>query len=152
MLEALDLRVEDGEFVVLLGPSGCGKTTALRIVAGLERPTAGRVIIAGHDVTHRPPRGRDVAMVFQSYALYPHLTVAENIAYPLQVRKVAPKQREEAVQRVARLPRGGSLLDRDPASSPAANASASPWPEPSSANPPPSSWTSRCRTWTRSCA
>ena len=114
VLEDLDLRVEDGEFVVLLGPSGCGKTTALRIVAGLERPTAGHVVIAGHDVTHRPPRGRDIAMVFQSYALYPHLTVAENIAYPLKVRKVDPKQRADAVLRVARSLEVDHLLQRRP--------------------------------------
>jgi multiple sugar transport system ATP-binding protein len=114
VLEDLDLHVEDGEFVVLLGPSGCGKTTALRIVAGLERPTAGHVVIAGQDVTHRPPRGRDIAMVFQSYALYPHLTVAENIAYPLKVRKVDPRQREEAVLRVARSLEVDHLLARRP--------------------------------------
>jgi multiple sugar transport system ATP-binding protein len=114
VLEELDLRVEDGELVVLLGPSGCGKTTALRIVAGLERPTSGSVTIAGQDVTHRPPRGRDVAMVFQSYALYPHLTVAENIAYPLKVRKVDPQQREEAVLRVARALEVDHLLARRP--------------------------------------
>jgi multiple sugar transport system ATP-binding protein len=114
VLQDLDLRVEDGEFVVLLGPSGCGKTTALRIVAGLERPTAGRVVIAGQDVTHRPPRGRDIAMVFQSYALYPHLTVAENIAYPLKVRKVDPAQRAEAVLRVARSLEVDHLLARRP--------------------------------------
>src|SRR5690242_21837165 len=114
VLDDLDLRVEDGEFVVLLGPSGCGKTTALRIVAGLERPTAGSVVIAGQDVTRRPPRGRDIAMVFQSYALYPHLTVAENIAYPLKVRKVDPKQREAAVLRVARSLEVDHLLQRRP--------------------------------------
>ena len=114
VLEDLDLRVDDGEFVVLLGPSGCGKTTALRIVAGLERPTSGHVVIAGRDVTHRPPRGRDIAMVFQSYALYPHLTVAENIAYPLKVRKVDPRQREEAVLRVARSLEVDHLLARRP--------------------------------------
>jgi len=114
VLEDLDLRVEDGEFVVLLGPSGCGKTTALRIVAGLERPTAGNVVIAGRDVTHRPPRGRDIAMVFQSYALYPHLTVAENIAYPLKVRKVDPSLRADAVLRVARSLEVDHLLQRRP--------------------------------------
>jgi multiple sugar transport system ATP-binding protein len=114
VLEDLDLHVEDGEFVVLLGPSGCGKTTALRIVAGLERPTSGRVVIGGQDVTHRPPRGRDIAMVFQSYALYPHLTVAENIAYPLKVRKVDLKQREDAVLRVARSLEVDHLLARKP--------------------------------------
>lgn len=114
VLHALDLTVEDGEFVVLLGPSGCGKTTALRVVAGLERPTRGRVRIAGQDVTHRPPRDRDVAMVFQSYALYPHLTVAENIAYPLRVRKIDRQVRAEAVRRVAESLEVAHLLDRRP--------------------------------------
>ena len=81
VLDGVDLQVRDGEFTVLLGPSGCGKTTALRIVAGLEQPTSGQVFIAGQDVTRRAPRERDVAMVFQSYALYPQMSVAENIAY-----------------------------------------------------------------------
>jgi multiple sugar transport system ATP-binding protein len=114
VLESLDLAVGDGEFSVLLGPSGCGKTTALRIVAGLETPSTGRVEIAGKDVTHRPPRDRDVAMVFQSYALYPHLTVAENIAYPLRVRKVDRQARSDAVRRVAEALEVGHLLDRRP--------------------------------------
>ncbi len=114
VLESLDLTVRDGEFAVLLGPSGCGKTTALRIVAGLERPTAGTVRIAGRDVTRRAPRDRDVAMVFQSYALYPQMTVRENIAYPLRVRKIAPRERDAAVNRVAEALEVGPLLDRRP--------------------------------------
>ena len=85
-LRSLDLDVPDGAFLVLLGPSGCGKTTALRVLAGLELPTAGTVHIGGRDVTRMQPRDRDVAMVFQSYALYPHMTVAENIGYPLRIR------------------------------------------------------------------
>src|SRR6476469_6707727 len=85
----LDLEVPDGKFLALLGPSGCGKTTALRILAGLEEPTSGQVFIGEDDVTKLQPRDRDVAMVFQSYALYPHKNVAENIAYPLRVGKVA---------------------------------------------------------------
>src|SRR3954462_1690922 len=97
VLESLDLAVADGEFVVLLGPSGCGKTTALRIVAGLETPTAGRVWIGGRDVTRLAPRERDVAMVFQSYALYPHMSIADNIGYPLRIRGVPPKERAKAV-------------------------------------------------------
>jgi len=114
VLEALDLSVQDGEFTVLLGPSGCGKTTALRIVAGLERPTGGRVEIGGRDVTRLPPRDRDVAMVFQSYALYPQMTVAENIAYPLRVRKTDRRERDEAVRRVAAALEVEPLLDRRP--------------------------------------
>ncbi len=114
VLEALDLDVGDGEFVVLLGPSGCGKTTALRIVAGLEQPSAGRVLIAGRDVTRRAPRERDVAMVFQSYALYPHMTVAQNIAYPLRIRGMPPREQKDAVAAVAESLEVGHLLGRRP--------------------------------------
>src|SRR2546430_12466702 len=87
-LRELSLEVRDGEFVVLLGPSGCGKTTALRCIAGLDEPTGGEIVIDGRDVTHLPPADRDVAMVFQNYALYPHLSVRENIAFPLEMRRV----------------------------------------------------------------
>jgi multiple sugar transport system ATP-binding protein len=113
-LHELDLEVDDGAFLVLLGPSGCGKTTALRILAGLEQPTAGRVLIGERDVTRLQPRDRDVAMVFQSYALYPHLTIRENIAYPLKVRKVPSAERERAVKEVADALEVGHLLDRRP--------------------------------------
>ena len=81
------MHVPDGAFLAMLGPSGCGKTTALRLLAGLEQPTAGRIFIGERDVTHLEPRDRDIAMVFQSYALYPHMTVADNIAYPLRLRR-----------------------------------------------------------------
>ena len=81
-LDALDLHIKDGEFFALLGPSGCGKTTLLRSIAGLETPNSGQILIGGRDVTRLPPGARDVAMVFQDYALYPHMTVADNIAYP----------------------------------------------------------------------
>jgi multiple sugar transport system ATP-binding protein len=113
-LHELDLEVEDGSFLVLLGPSGCGKTTALRILAGLEQPTAGRVLIGERDVTRLQPRDRDVAMVFQSYALYPHLTIRENIAYPLKVRKVPAAERARAVEEVATSLEVDHLLDRRP--------------------------------------
>src|ERR1700742_1660931 len=86
VVKGLNLDISDGEFLVLLGPSGCGKTTALRMVAGLETATAGRIFIGERDVTDVLPKYRDVAMVFQSYALYPHMTVAENIGYPLKLR------------------------------------------------------------------
>jgi len=114
VLESLDLTVHDGEFVVLLGPSGCGKTTALRIVAGLETPTAGEVHIGGRDVTRLSPRERDVAMVFQSYALYPHMSVADNIGYPLRIRGVPAPERARAVARVAHSLEVGHLLNRKP--------------------------------------
>src|SRR2546429_2455408 len=86
----LDLEIRDGEFFTLLGPSGCGKTTTLRMIAGLERPTSGRIVIGGRDFTDVPPRDRDLAMVFQNYALYPHMTVYNNLALNLQVRRGPP--------------------------------------------------------------
>src|SRR5438067_3036425 len=113
-LEPLDLHVPDGTFLALLGPSGCGKTTALRLLAGLEIPSAGRIFIGERNVTHMPPRGRDVAMVFQSYALYPHLKVFDNIAYPLRVRKIDKSVRAKQVQEVAELLGLERLLDRRP--------------------------------------
>ena len=113
-LHALDLNVPDHAFLALLGPSGCGKTTALRICAGLELPTAGRVLIGERNVTRLQPRDRDVAMVFQSYALYPHMTVAENIAYPLRIRKIAPAERARMVSEVASALEVDHLLDRRP--------------------------------------
>src|SRR2546430_3504125 len=91
-LRELSLEVRDGEFLVLLGPSGCGKTTALRCVAGLDEATEGEIHIGERDVTRLPPAQRDVAMVFQNYALYPHLTVRENIAFALEVRRGAPHE------------------------------------------------------------
>jgi len=114
VLEAIDLQAEDGEFLVLLGPSGCGKTTALRIVAGLESPTAGRVYIGGTDVTSWAPRERDVAMVFQSYALYPHMSVEQNIAYPLKIRGLGKAELKAAVAAVAESLEVGHLLSRRP--------------------------------------
>ena len=94
----VDLTVRDGEFLVLVGPSGCGKSTTLRMVAGLEVPSEGRIFIGGRDVTALPPKDRDIAMVFQNYALYPHMTVAENMAFALKLRHVA---RDEIARRVA---------------------------------------------------
>jgi len=114
-LRSLNLDVPDHAFLALLGPSGCGKTTALRILAGLELPTDGRVFIGERNVTRLQPRDRDVAMVFQSYALYPHMTVAENIAYPLRIRKIDPTERERRVSEVAAALEVGHLLDRRPA-------------------------------------
>ncbi len=100
-VRGVELSIGEGELVVLLGPSGCGKTTTLRMVAGLEMPSAGRVRLGGADVTDLPPSQRDVGFVFQFYALYPHMTVAENIAFPLECAGVARPERDAAVRRVA---------------------------------------------------
>jgi ABC-type sugar transport system ATPase subunit len=113
-LRALDLETRDGELLVLVGPSGCGKSTALRIAAGLERPSAGRVWIGGEDVTERAARERDVAMVFQSYALYPHKSVRENLAFPLRMKRVSGPARAARVAEVAELLGLAELLDRRP--------------------------------------
>ena len=113
-LTDFDLEVPDGVFLVMLGPSGCGKTTALRILAGLELPDAGVVLLGDRDVTRLQPRDRDVAMVFQSYALYPHMNVGDNIAYPLKLRDVPKATRTRAVDEVAQLLEIGHLLDRRP--------------------------------------
>ncbi|MFI5018040.1 MAG: ABC transporter ATP-binding protein [Dongiales bacterium] len=113
-LAPLDLHVPDGSFLAFLGPSGCGKTTALRLLAGLERPTGGRLYIGERDVTFAATKDRDIAMVFQSYALYPHLKVADNIAYPLRVRKVDPAERMKQVRKVAELLGLEDYLERRP--------------------------------------
>jgi len=114
-VRGVDLQVEPGECLVLLGPSGCGKTTLLRLLAGLERPDAGRVVIGGRDVTDLPPGDRDVAMVFQNYALYPHLSVEENIGFPLRTRRVATAERAERIEEAARRLGLWELLSRKPA-------------------------------------
>src|SRR6266496_6141216 len=88
-VDGIDLVTGEGEYLVLLGPSGCGKTTLLRLIAGLERPSDGDVLIGGQAVTRLPPRARKIAMVFQSYALYPHLSVSNNIAFPLKAQGVS---------------------------------------------------------------
>ena len=113
-LDGIDLDIEPGEFFTLLGPSGSGKTTTLRILAGLERTNAGTVRVNGSDVTHLEPGLRDVAMVFQNYALYPHMTVRQNIAFPLRMIKVPPPQIEASVREAASRVGILHLLDRKP--------------------------------------
>jgi len=114
-LDALSLDVAPGEFLVLLGPSGCGKTTALRCIAGLEEPTAGDIEIDGVRVNDLPPKDRDVAMVFQNYALYPHLSARENIGFPLAMRRTPRAERDRRVAETAEALELTRLLDRKPA-------------------------------------
>src|SRR6266513_4340142 len=102
-VDALDLEIQDGEFMVLVGPSGCGKSTSLRMLAGLEEVNEGRVLIGDRDVTHVPPKDRDIAMVFQNYALYPHMTVADNMAFALKLRKADASVIQERVSRAAKI-------------------------------------------------
>ena len=143
----LNLDVQDGEFVVLVGPSGCGKTTALRMIAGLEEISDGEIRIGDRVVNNLPPGARDIAMVFQNYGLYPHMTVAENIGFALRMRKV-PKA--EARRRIAETARSSSALSttstgsRD--SSPVASVSVSPWDARSCVSRRSFSWTSHFRT------
>ena len=114
-VDDVSLRIADGEFIVLVGPSGCGKSTLLRMIAGLEEVSHGCISIGERDVTDLAPRDRDVAMVFQSYALYPHMSVRQNIAYGLKVRKTAKKEIERRVSEVAAMLGLEELLDRRPA-------------------------------------
>jgi len=114
VLHGVDLDIHPGEFFVLLGPSGSGKTTTLRVLAGLESISAGRVLLDGEDVTHKEPGERDVAMVFQSYALYPHMTVAQNIGFPLKMVGQVPEAVARAVADAAAKVSIGHLLDRRP--------------------------------------
>ncbi|MGY1832013.1 ABC transporter ATP-binding protein [Geodermatophilus sp. SYSU D01180] len=113
-VDALDLQVEDGEFLVLVGPSGCGKSTSLRMLAGLEDVDGGRILIGDRDVTDLPAKDRDIAMVFQNYALYPHMTVADNMAFALKMAKVGKAEIGERVREAARLLDLEQYLDRKP--------------------------------------
>ena len=113
-VDDISLTVRDGEFMVLVGPSGCGKSTLLRMIAGLEEVTAGAISIGGADVTELAPRHRDIAMVFQSYALYPHMTVRQNMGYGLKVRKAPKEEAKRRVEEVAELLGLTEMLDRKP--------------------------------------
>src|SRR3954453_10061508 len=113
-VDDLNLEIADGEFLVLVGPSGCGKSTSLRMLAGLEEVTAGHIRIGDRDVTNLPPKERDIAMVFQNYALYPHMSVAENMAFSLKMAKVPKEERMERVKEAAKLLDLTEYLERKP--------------------------------------
>jgi sn-glycerol 3-phosphate transport system ATP-binding protein len=113
-VDGVSFSARRGDLIALLGPSGCGKSTTLRLIAGLETETAGRILIGGKDVTGRPPAGRGVSMVFQSYALFPHLSVAENIVFGLRVRKVGAAERAQRLKRASQILGLDKLLDRKP--------------------------------------
>ncbi|MFC4123803.1 ABC transporter ATP-binding protein [Nocardia rhizosphaerae] len=113
-VDALDLDIADGEFLVLVGPSGCGKSTSLRMLAGLEEVDGGRILIGADDITHAEPKDRDIAMVFQNYALYPHMSVAENMGFALKLAKVSKAERDQRVREAAKLLDLEQYLDRKP--------------------------------------
>jgi len=114
-VDGVNLTIKDGEFLVLLGPSGCGKTTTLRMIAGLETPTSGRIWFGDRDVTYLPPKDRNISMVFQSYAVWPHMTVYDNIAFPLKIKKYPKEEIDKKVKWAAELLQIEDLLDRYPA-------------------------------------
>ena len=113
-VDDLDLEIGDGEFMIFVGPSGCGKTTALRMVAGLEHPTSGEILIGGRVVNNLDPVDRDIAMVFQNYALYPHMTVRDNVGFPLRMQNLPKDERKRRIESAAELLGIGELLDRKP--------------------------------------
>ena len=135
-VDDVNLTIESGEFMVLVGPSGCGKSTLLRMVAGLEEVTEGEIWIGEREVARLAPRDRDIAMVFQNYALYPHLTVAKNLGYGLKVRKTPKAEIERRVRRSAACSAWRSSSTAAPARSRVGSGSASPWAARSSASRP----------------
>jgi ABC-type sugar transport system ATPase subunit len=151
-VKGIDLEIADHEFVVLVGPSGCGKSTTLRMIAGLEEISSGDIAIGGTGGERHPPRDRDIAMVFQNYALYPHMTVFDNMAFGLLLRKFPRDEIKRRVDNAARILDITPLLDRKPKALSAGSASASPWAAPSCATPRCSCSTSRSPTSTPSCA
>ena len=152
VIHGINVEINDGEFIVLVGPSGCGKSTLLRMIAGLEEITDGDLLIGDKKVNDLEPAKRNIAMVFQNYALYPHMTNYENMAYGLKLAKVPEAEIKQRVDKAAKILELSHLLTASPSSSPAASASAWPWAAPSCANPRSSCLTSRCPTWTPSCA
>jgi spermidine/putrescine transport system ATP-binding protein len=140
-VDQVSLEIEDGEFFSLLGPSGCGKTTTLRMIAGLEQPTAGEVYVVGQPMAGVPAFERNTNMVFQNYALFPHMTVAENVAFGLEMKRVSKAERKQRVAEALELVRLPRL-----------ESSGSPWLGPWSTGRPCCCWTSPLAPWTSSCA
>ena len=134
VIHGIDMDVKDGEFIVIVGPSGCGKSTLMRMVAGLESVTSGEILIDDQVVNHLEPAERDIAMVFQNYALYPHMTVFENMAYGLKIRKFSKEEIKKRVDAAAQILELGHLLDRRPRALSGGQRSAWPWAAPSCAN------------------
>jgi ABC-type sugar transport system ATPase subunit len=149
-VDDLDLSIADGEFLVLVGPSGSGKTTVLRVAAGLERATAGDVLLGGEIVNDVAPPDRDIAMVFQTYALYPHMTVYDNMAFGLKLHGVGKSEIRTRVLSAAKMLELDDLLRRKPAQLSGGRGSASRWDARSCVSRPHTSWTSRSRISTRS--
>jgi sn-glycerol 3-phosphate transport system ATP-binding protein len=152
-VKGVSIDIADGEFIVLVGPSGCGKSTLLRMIAGLEDITTGEIKIGDRLVNNVDPADRDIAMVFQNYALYPHMTVYNNLAYGLKNRGMDKAEIDRRVKEAARILEIGDYLDRKPrASFPAVSVSVLPWAGRLCANRPPSCLTNRFPIWTPSCA
>ena len=147
-VNSIDLTLRRGEFFTLLGPSGCGKTTTLRIVAGFEDPSEGQLMIQGKPMNDVPANRRPVNMVFQNYALFPHLSVVDNVGFGLAVKRVPAAERSRLVAEAMALVQLDGYEKRRPLSSPAASNSESPWPVPSSTDPPCCCSTSRWGRWT----
>ena len=152
VLHGVDLKVADGEFVVLVGPSGCGKSTLLRMIAGLDDISSGQMWIGERLANGVPPQGRNISMVFQSYALFPHMDVRGNVGFGPRIRRDARETIAAKVAKAARTLNLSDYLDRSRASSRAASGSASRWAAPSCASPTSSCSTSRCPISTPSCA
>src|SRR5690606_12820518 len=113
-VDDISLDIQNGEFLTLLGPSGCGKTTTLRLIAGFEMPTSGRLLLNGQDITSQPPNKRDMALVFQNYALFPHMSVYDNVAYGLQTQRMSKAKINEKVRAALEMMELSGLGDRRP--------------------------------------
>ena len=150
-VDDLNLEINDQEFVTFLGPSGCGKTTTLRMIAGLEKPFSGQILFDGTPVTHLPANHRDIAMVFQSYALYPHMSVYDNIAFALKMMRVPSDEIRRRVESAAGCSESPICFNVNLGNCPVASGSASRSGARSSVRPPPTCWMSRFQTWMLSC-